>query len=46
MAGDTKDIQITAEPQMDANVCRFVVDRPVYDGLITSGPTPGRRTPC
>jgi NFU1 iron-sulfur cluster scaffold homolog, mitochondrial len=30
---NTKDIRIAAEPQMDPNICRFVVDRPVYDGF-------------
>lgn len=29
----TNDIRISAEPQMDPNICRFVVDRPVYDGF-------------
>lgn len=33
--GDAKDIQIMAEPQMDPNVCRFIVDRPVHNGLVT-----------
>jgi Fe-S cluster biogenesis protein NfuA len=30
---DTKEIRISAEPQMDPDICRFVVDRPVYDGF-------------
>ncbi len=33
--GDTQDIQIMAEPQMDPNVCRFIVDRPVYNGIVS-----------
>ncbi|MEZ5360434.1 MAG: NifU family protein [Candidatus Zixiibacteriota bacterium] len=33
--GDANNIQIMAEPQMDPNVCRFIVDRPVYNGLVT-----------
>jgi len=35
MAGKNKEIKIIAEPQMDPNLCRFVVDRPVYKGLVT-----------
>ena len=31
--GDTSDIKIVAEPQMDANVCNFIVSRPVYVGM-------------
>ncbi len=30
---ETKEIRISAEPQMDPNICRFVIDRPVYDGF-------------
>ncbi|MBD3402979.1 NifU family protein [candidate division GN15 bacterium] len=30
MTEDTQQIQITGEPQMDPNVCKFTVDRPVY----------------
>jgi Fe-S cluster biogenesis protein NfuA len=33
MIKDTKEIRITAEPQMDPNVCRFIVDRPLYTGF-------------
>lgn len=33
MIKDTKEIRITAEPQMDPNVCRFIVDRPLYNGF-------------
>jgi len=28
------EIRITAEPQMDPNVCRFVVDRQIYAGVV------------
>lgn len=28
-----KEVQIVAEPQMDPNVCRFILDRPVYSGF-------------
>lgn len=30
---ETQEIHITAEPQMDPNVCRFIVDRPLYKGF-------------
>ena len=30
MSHDTDQIQIMGEPQMDPNVCKFTVDRPVY----------------
>jgi len=30
---NTEEIKITAEPQMDPNTCRFIVDRRLYDGL-------------
>jgi Fe-S cluster biogenesis protein NfuA len=30
---ETKEIRISAEPQMDPDICRFVIDRPVYDGF-------------
>lgn len=30
----SNDIRITAEPQMDPNVCRFMVSRPVYGGVV------------
>ncbi|MCK5125941.1 MAG: NifU family protein [candidate division Zixibacteria bacterium] len=33
--GDISDIKIMAEPQMDPNVCRFVIDRSVYNGMLT-----------
>lgn len=28
------EIRILAEPQMDPNVCEFIIDRVVYDGLV------------
>ena len=31
---DTNEIKIMAEPQMDQNVCRFIVDRTVHNGLV------------
>ncbi len=34
MSTNTKEIKITAEPQMDPNVCRFYIDRPLYDGVV------------
>lgn len=30
MTTENDEIKITAQPAMDANVCRFIVDRPVY----------------
>jgi Fe-S cluster biogenesis protein NfuA len=33
MPTNLNDIKITAEPQMDPNVCRFVADRPLYGGV-------------
>lgn len=30
MTENSNEIKITAQPAMDANVCRFLVDRPVY----------------
>ena len=31
---DTNKINITAEPQMDPDVCKFVIDRIVQDGVV------------
>lgn len=30
---ETREIKITAEPQMDPGVCKFYIDRPVFKGL-------------
>jgi len=35
MAKDkTNEIKIMAEPQMDPNVCKFMINQPVYEGVI------------
>ena len=35
MAKDkAKEIKIMAEPQMDPNVCKFMINQPVYDGVV------------
>jgi Fe-S cluster biogenesis protein NfuA len=35
MAKDnTKEIKIMAEPQMDPNICRFMINQPVYEGVV------------
>jgi Fe-S cluster biogenesis protein NfuA len=31
---ETREIKIMAEPQMDPNVCKFMVNQPVYQGVI------------
>lgn len=34
MAKDKKEIKIMAEPQMDPNVCKFMVNQPAYEGVV------------
>jgi Fe-S cluster biogenesis protein NfuA len=34
MSATNDEIRIIAEPQMDARVCNFHVDRPLYDGIV------------
>jgi Fe-S cluster biogenesis protein NfuA len=34
MSAKDDEIRIIAEPQMDANVCSFLVDRQVHDGIV------------
>lgn len=34
MSANTDEIRIMAQPQMDPNVCRFIVDRVVHDGIV------------
>ncbi len=31
---NTKEIKIMAEPQMDPNVCKFMINQPVYEGAV------------
>ncbi len=30
----TREIKIMAEPQMDPNICKFMINQPVYEGVV------------
>lgn len=46
MAKDKKEIKIMAEPQMDPNVCKFMVNQPAYEGVVNcTGPDMAKGSP-